>query len=689
QSPISQSHSHIIALFLIAMTGLDLFLAHGQFNPASDPALSPWAEPGMPPVVKFINEREGLDAPRSSPLAPDWRFTTFNAPGEKTFNANVGMYYGWQDVRGYDSIIPRQYAEFMNRIQPQANELLYNRIAPIYAQVGGDVYAALDNPLLDLLNVKYVITEHAIPNPGWQEIYQDDAVRVYENLEALPRAFIAPEARVAPITSQPLTTVDLRQVVFIEETPAEPNALIPASPQLRQANISRYTANEVFVDVNLSDRGWLFLGDAYFPGWKAYLRPFGGDESQESELTIHRADSAFRAVYLPSDGQWTVRFVYSPMSFKLGLYISFLAAMTLLMLLLYWLWGRYYRPEIEEHDVKRVAKNSLIPMGLSLFNKAVDFAFAMLYVRLLGPAGTGEWYFVVAIYGFFEIISRYGLGTLLTRDVAADKHQSSRYLTNVLALRTLLWAASLPLMALVVAGYWGVGALWPEWQAINAQEIQALILLALAMLFANYADALSSMFMAFEKMEYPAGLTNAVALLKVALGAAALLLGYGYVGLATVALLVNALQVLWLYALLRSTLFTPQWQWDWSLQRWMFAVSGPLMINHLLATIFWRIDVWILRPIAGAAAVGLYSIGLKYLDGLNIIPSMFTMAIFPLMSRFARTERSNLLRSYVISLRLLTILSLPIAMSVTFLATPLVFLVGGAQYLNAPGEFHF
>ena len=688
QSPISPSHHRLVAVFLISITIFDLFLAHGQFNPASDPALSPWTAQGTPPVVKFINEREHVNTPDASPRTPAWRFTTFNAPGEKTFNANVGMYYGWHDVRGYDSIIPRQYAGFMNRIQPQANELLYNRIAPLYAQSGGDVYAALDNPLLDLLNVKYVITEHAIPNPGWQEIYQDDAVRVYENQEMLPRAFIASEARLAPPDAQALTDVDLRQVIFLEETPLEPNALIPASPQLRQANISRYTANAVFIDVNLSDRGWLFLGDAYFPGWKAYLRPFGGDESQEIELTIHRANSAFRAVYLPTDGQWTVRFVYSPMSFKLGLYISFLAAMTLLMLMLYWLWGRYYRPEIEDHDVKRVAKNSLIPMGLSLFNKAVDFAFAMLYVRLLGPAGTGEWYFVVAIYGFFEIISRYGLGTLLTRDVAADKNQSSRYLANVLALRTLLWVVSLPLLALVAAGYWAVGAIWPDWQAINAQEVQALILLALAMLFANYADALSSMFMAFEKMEYPAGLTNAVALLKVALGAAALLLGYSYVGLATVALLVNVLQVIWLYALLRSTLFTPQWQWDWPLQRWMFAVSGPLMINHLLATIFWRIDVWILRPVAGAAAVGLYSIGLKYLDGLNIIPSMFTMAIFPLMSRFARTERSSLLRSYVISLRLLTILSLPIAMGVTFLATPLVFIVGGAHYLDAPGEFH-
>jgi len=54
------------------------------------------------------------------------------------------------------------------------------------------------------------------------------------------------------------------------------NALTRASPQVAEARISRYTANDVFVDVNLSDRGWLVLTDAYFPGWKAYIRPFGG-----------------------------------------------------------------------------------------------------------------------------------------------------------------------------------------------------------------------------------------------------------------------------------------------------------------------------------------------------------------------------------------------------------------------------
>ena len=679
----------VMGAALAAVIVLDLWVAHGRFNPAAAVTLDPRTPSGAPPVVAFINAREGLDV--ASPAPRPWRFTTFNMPGEKTFNANVGMYYGWHDIRGYDSIIPRQYADFMNRIAPQENELLYNRIAPLYSNVTGDPYAVLDNPLLDLLNVKYLLTEHYVPNPAWTEIYRDESIGVYENRDVMPRVFIVPEARVAPAADQPLTNADLRDVVFIEETPAAPNALTRASPQLAEAQISRYTAEDVFVDVNLSDRGWLVLTDAYFPGWKAFIRPFGADENQEQELPIYRANSAFRTVYLPQDGQWTVRFVYSPMSFKLGLYVSFLAMMTLALLGLYWLWGKYYRPEASEGDVRTVAKNSLVPMTLSLANKAIDFAFAMLYVRILGPEGTGKYYFVVALYGFFEIISRYGLGTLLTRDVAADKNQSSRYLTNVIALRTLLWGLTMPALALVTWFYATLGTrgMLTGVENIGRQEVQAIAILAVAMLFANWADALSSSFNAFEKMEYPAGLASAMAIFKVTLGALVLLAGYGFVGLAGVSLVSNIVQVIWLFLLLRVTLFRPDWHWDGKLQRTMFLLSGPLMINHLLATIFWRIDVWILRPLAGAASVGLYSVGLKYLDGLNIIPSVFTMAVFPLMSRYARSDSDNLLRSYRVSVRLLVMVSLPIAMAVTFLAEPLVWLVGGAQYLNVPETLTF
>ena len=106
-------------------------------------------------------------------------------------------------------------------------------------------------------------------------------------------------------------------------------------------------------------------------------------------MPLYRADGAFRAVYLPKAGQWTVRFVYSPRSLLLGIYASFLAVITLLLLLGWWAWGRFYRGERSE--VGTVAKNSAVQMGMSLLNRVIDFAFAMLRLRVLSPAGEGSY----------------------------------------------------------------------------------------------------------------------------------------------------------------------------------------------------------------------------------------------------------------------------------------------------------
>ena len=136
----------------------------------------------------------------------------------------------------------------------------------------------------------------------------------------------------------------------------------------------------MFIQASLDEPGWLVLADSYFPGWKAYGRLSNLDsldQLTETELTIHRANGNFRAVYL-EPGDWTVRFKYTPMSFKLGLYASFMAVVILVLLLGWWAWGRLYRESMEDSPVKRIAKNSLAPITLALTNRLIDFVFAMV-----------------------------------------------------------------------------------------------------------------------------------------------------------------------------------------------------------------------------------------------------------------------------------------------------------------------
>jgi uncharacterized membrane protein YfhO len=285
---------------VIGVVALDLFSVHGRFLPATDVTLSPLEN--RPPVVSFIDERETAGQP--------WRFITFERGDEKTFLANAGMYYGWQDARGYDSIIPRWYAEYTQRLGLPGDSLAFNRIAPVYSA------AALDSALLSLLNVKYVLTEQRIDGPALREVYRDAHIAAYENATALPRSFTAPLARVAPPDAQPLEHTDPRDVVYLEVDPG-PEGLRGIGRGT--SRVRSYSANDIILDVTLDAAAWVVLADSWGPGWHA--RAVSADGAIV-DLEIYRAYSALRAVRLPAAGAWTLEFNYWPDSFRLGLWVS-------------------------------------------------------------------------------------------------------------------------------------------------------------------------------------------------------------------------------------------------------------------------------------------------------------------------------------------------------------------------------
>jgi O-antigen/teichoic acid export membrane protein len=649
----------------LIVVAVDLLLFGWGFNPSADPA---WLD-FTPPSIQFLKGRASEGEP--------WRLTTYQVEGgTKTLNANIPWFHNRQDVRGYDSIIPRQYVEYMRAIEGQG-ELLFNRIAPIYSVEN------LSSSLLDLLGVRYVMTEGEIPNPDFELVY-DDEVRIYENTDVLPRAFALPTADVVSPDqlSERLQALNPRHVVLLDETTlADTPYPIANTPwSLQPATVVMHTPTVVFVDVDMPGPGWLVLGDSYFPGWKAYrsspndqIPDAKSEPTGEEELAIVRADGNFRAVRL-EEGAHRVRFKYTPMSFKLGLYGSFMALVVMFLLALYWLWGRFYRESADDPTVKRVAKNSLLPMGLQLLNRVVDFAFAMLMLRILAPEMAGRYYFAVAFIGYFDILVRFGLGTLLTREVAKDRDHGNRYLSTVTVLRGLLWLTSLPLMAIVILVYVLAGDMTPD-------IVVAIAFFAVGLIFSNLADGFSAVFYAYEKMEYPAAISTVTTVTRVSLGALILLLGWGFVGLAAVSVVANVISAIILGFLMVRHCFRPQREWDPQTGKWMMRTSFPLMINLLLATVFFRIDVLLLKPIQGDTVVGYYSAALKYVDGLIIIPAYFTQAIFPLMSRYAASARGSLMRAYVLSLRLLLMAAMPIAVGTFFIAEGLIMVLGGVEYL--------
>src|SRR5690606_10291570 len=120
---------------------------------------------------------------------------------------------------------------------------------------------------------------------------------------------------------------------------------------------------------------------------------------------------------------------------------------------------------------------------------------------------------------------------------------------------------------------------------------------------------------------------------------------------------------------------------DRALQRLMIGESWALMVNHLLATVFFKSDVILMEAINGVAVAGVYSTSYKWLDALNIIPAFFTMALLPVMARQAHSDLPALRRNYVMGVKLLVMVALPVAVVTSYLAYLLIGVLGGAEYL--------
>ncbi|HUS71390.1 MAG TPA: YfhO family protein [Anaerolineae bacterium] len=235
---------------------------------------------------------------------------------------NTGAVYGVSDAQGYSSLVIDYYGQFMDLIEPGLAKII--RIRPLSR------VESLASPLLDLLNVKYVLTEPSVSQELVQfdaahddiELVYDGEIRIYENRNVLPRAFVVHDFKVLSDKEDIFTELaneefDPGAYVVLEEEPSNYSTADRLSGGDSTARVMDYGPNKVIIEVYAASDGFLVLSDLYYNGWKAFV-----DGENEK---VYKADYVFRAVRL-AEGQHTVEFVFDPLSFQIGWRISAMTA---------------------------------------------------------------------------------------------------------------------------------------------------------------------------------------------------------------------------------------------------------------------------------------------------------------------------------------------------------------------------
>lgn len=198
----------------------------------------------------------------------------------------------------------------------------------------------LASSMPDIINVRYLVGEK-------KQIEQDQAVLggkfvpvfaapntgnlILENRSVLPKGWLVPAAGRVAAPQEALSVLqnpafDPRKVALVEsDSPirlADPNGAIPATAG--QVQLQHYEGERIDLTADVAVNAMLVLGEKYYPGWRATV---DGKETQ-----VYPVDYILRGIYL-TPGRHKVEFVFDPMPFKVGKYLT-LASFALFLAML-------------------------------------------------------------------------------------------------------------------------------------------------------------------------------------------------------------------------------------------------------------------------------------------------------------------------------------------------------------------
>ncbi len=227
---------------------------------------------------------------------------------------NRASIFGLHDVQGYNPVQLQRFVEYVNALNGHTQEYHDADVFP----------EGLDSPLLDLLNVRYVVIPAVIP-PDRDDfrqllathpvVYRDADVQILERTTAHPRAWLVHAARqVEPGGALPLLTsgtLDPRETAIIESPP--PLLERPADLSADRADVLDFAPERITLRVSTNAAGLLVLSEVNYPGWEVFV------DGQPAESYV--ADHLFRAVAIPP-GQHLVEWRYDDDATTYGLALT-------------------------------------------------------------------------------------------------------------------------------------------------------------------------------------------------------------------------------------------------------------------------------------------------------------------------------------------------------------------------------
>ena len=231
--------------------------------------------------------------------------THFRVYPADELTSNKYSYWNIESIGGYRPIKLRSYQDLMD--------------------AGG-----FNRPhILDMLNVKYILTRKKINNPNFIPV--NDLKGIYENKKVLPKAWIV--GNLKNVYSQRESLMETLMTGFNPSNSAvvvDYNGNDIPENVVGKANVKTKEENKIEIDCQSETGGLLVLSEIYYkPGWKAFVNG--------KETPIFQTNHILRSVRIPS-GSSEVIFEYDKSDWEKTRLLSRISFLSIILLLGFFIW---------------------------------------------------------------------------------------------------------------------------------------------------------------------------------------------------------------------------------------------------------------------------------------------------------------------------------------------------------------
>jgi len=321
---------------------------------------------------------------------------------------------------------------------------------------------------------------------------------------------------------------------------------------------------------------------------------------------------------------------------------------------------------------RTVAKNTFLLTFGVLSGRALSVLLIRKMTPILGTEGVGIWGSATDLSAILLVLTNFGLGALLTRELTRAKGMTRPLLWATLRIRWALGALCYLFLVIFVkaAGY-------------PSLDAAATLVTGLAIFIESTSMACDAVLQAHEKVQHQSTSQIVSALVYFGLGWLLLNQGHGLMAVVWANLISRVVRL----GVIGPLMLRHCGPWRAAPTDsapgmvWMLKLGLPMFMATTFGIVYNKVDTVMLKNMLGNDPAGIYVLGHRALDLMILVPSLFGFALFPAMARYGMQSAGDAVRFGERALRFMLAAIVPLTLFLTFTAVPVI------GFLDQAGKF--